>query len=60
MNPLIFEKFFPGSTEKIKQKICPICGEYVGKFEDELSKKEYKISGMCQECQNEVFKNDKY
>ena len=24
-------------------------------FQDELSRNEYSISGMCQECQNEVF-----
>ena len=31
---------------------CPICG--CG-FRDELSKKEYLISGMCQMCQDAVF-----
>ena len=37
---------------------CPSCGELFP-FEtltDEISHKEYLISGMCQQCQNEVFK----
>lgn len=35
--------------------ICPICKAVPGPFKDELSKKEFKISGMCQECQDEFF-----
>lgn len=27
-------------------------------FRDELSAQEYRISAMCQECQNDVFDND--
>jgi len=34
---------------------CATCGEPVGEFKDALSKKEYSISGMCQECQDSVF-----
>jgi len=35
--------------------VCPTCGERVGEFKDELSRKEYTISGMCQKCQDSVF-----
>ena len=31
------------------------CGGEVGEFRDELSMKEYRISGLCQECQDSVF-----
>ena len=31
------------------------CGKPVTGFSDELSAREYKISGLCQTCQNEVF-----
>lgn len=31
------------------------CGKAIGEFRDELSVKEYQISGLCQECQDRVF-----
>ena len=34
---------------------CPTCEKLVGQFRDELSKREFEISGMCQECQDNVF-----
>lgn len=40
---------------------CMTCNnEFVAEnFRDELSEKEYSISGMCQECQDNVFGGDK-
>lgn len=40
---------------------CRYCGKenvLSEGFNDELSLKEFKISGMCQECQDKVFKED--
>ena len=37
---------------------CPSCGAIINPetdFRDELSRKEYHISGLCQECQDQVF-----
>lgn len=34
---------------------CPTCGGDVGGFRDSLSRREYSISGMCQDCQDKVF-----
>jgi len=37
---------------------CPFCGTKIRgirDFSDELSYKEYKISGLCQTCQDDVF-----
>ncbi len=31
------------------------CGGEAGEFRDELSEREYRISGLCQECQDSVF-----
>ena len=31
------------------------CGQPVGQFKDELSKREYRISGLCQKCQDKIF-----
>lgn len=39
----------------IRNDICSYCGSTIKGFKDELSKKEYKISGLCQNCQDEVF-----
>jgi hypothetical protein len=48
-------KLFPQVVIDIQNKVCPTCKEKVGEFRDELSEKEYTISGMCQECQDSVF-----
>lgn len=36
---------------------CPCCNQIINKteFTDESSFKEFSISGMCQQCQDEVF-----
>lgn len=57
MNKKIVNKIFPDATRDIENHICPTCGRKikVGQFRDQLSVKEYRISGMCQVCQDEVF-----
>lgn len=37
--------------------ICPFCKEKVDpdSFRDELSRKEFRISGLCQKCQDEFY-----
>jgi len=35
--------------------VCVTCGGPVSEFRNELSRKEYGISGMCQNCQDEIF-----
>lgn len=39
--------------------LCPFCNTpvTVEDFKDELSRKEFSISGMCQACQDEFFVN---
>lgn len=48
--------------EVIRSNKCqpsPIgCGGDATEFKDELSKKEYTISGLCQKCQDKVFGSD--
>ncbi|MEC7864275.1 MAG: hypothetical protein VYB55_04360 [Bacteroidota bacterium] len=34
---------------------CVKCGEFNLEFRDELSRKEYGISGLCQCCQDMIF-----
>lgn len=41
----------------VKTPICPFCGRPVdtSSFKDDLSIKEFKISGLCQNCQDYFF-----
>lgn len=48
-----------GRTTAIESDRCipkPIgCGQPIGVFRDAISKKEYTISGLCQDCQDKIF-----
>lgn len=58
MNKEIVKQFFPEMVDNFEKGLCSICGEKIqdNEFKDNLSKKEYKISGMCQKCQDKTFK----
>lgn len=58
MNKEILRKLFPDMVKLIEEGKCPTCGEPVKpeEFRDELSVKEFRISGMCQSCQDKTFK----
>jgi len=58
MNKEIIGKIFPDELKAISLNKCPICGNNINKedFKDGLSLKEFEISGMCQNCQNKVFR----
>jgi hypothetical protein len=45
-------------TESIKSDICVSCGKQATQFRNDLSKREYTISGLCQSCQDSVFDLD--
>ena len=45
--------------KEAKEKgVCSVCGAVADKFDDDLSYEEYTMSGLCQECQNKLFKED--
>lgn len=48
---------FSEFASRIKKGLCPICSEPIDEdsFRDELSRKEYGITGMCQVCQDNFF-----
>ena len=48
---------FGKEVDLIELGLCPFCKEkvYENGFTDELSSREFKISGLCQDCQNKVF-----
>jgi hypothetical protein len=56
-------------ANKLGLEHCAVCGKpptriprneapWAFLFRDELSAREYKISGMCQSCQDHVFQED--
>ena len=47
----------PHLADRIINGCCAHCNEFIesDEFDDELSAKEFSISGMCQSCQNEIF-----
>ena len=48
-------QLFPRMADRIMANKCSTCAENVGEFKDEISAKEYSISGMCQDCQDTFF-----
>lgn len=34
---------------------CPTCSEEIAGFRNDISEKEFSISGMCQKCQDSTF-----
>ena len=47
-------RLFPEAFDALKRGICPTCGKKVTGFRDSLSLKDYKISGVCQNCQDGI------
>lgn len=46
--------------ERRTNGLCPFCGKNMTNptFKDEQSKKEFEISGICQECQDKYFEGE--
>jgi uncharacterized CHY-type Zn-finger protein len=51
---------FGAWVDKADKGVCPVCNKTVksGEFKDDLSFKEFTMSGMCQSCQDEFFNSD--
>lgn len=43
------------SSEAIHKDICVICKGPATEFKDDISAAEYRISGLCQKCQDWMF-----
>lgn len=61
MNDKIMQ--YRGFNQEVKDKensICPFCKKKIidvsTEFRDQLSKIEYEINGLCQQCQDDFFK----
>lgn len=55
--PPAFIKIYNEMISLRDNGFCPFCKELVDphSFKDELSKKEFKISGLCGRCQGDFF-----
>ena len=42
-------------TEAHANGVCVECGKPAKVFKDDISAREYRISGLCQECQDDFF-----
>lgn len=51
------EAGFGKQVELVEHGFCPFCQKPVSisEFRDQLSVREYRISGICQACQDRVF-----
>jgi hypothetical protein len=55
----IITRFFGfDRKEAILNNVCGWCKKPAIEFRDELSEQEYRISAMCQQCQDETFKKE--
>lgn len=43
-------------SESIATDICVSCGGEATVFTDDLSPEEYRITGLCQQCQNKTYR----
>lgn len=48
---------FPDKAKLVRASLCALCEEPITstEFKDDLSRKEYGISGMCQACQDKMW-----
>jgi hypothetical protein len=59
MNPeLLIQNGFQYELALIRAGHCPFCKKTVGDFRNRESRDEYKISGLCQVCQDGFFCDD--
>jgi hypothetical protein len=51
----LFENMFKARKIAFETNTCVACGKPAHEFADALSEKEWRISALCQICQDEVF-----
>ena len=56
LNGIAKDVFGRTIEESLNNNICVQCGEDVGVFDDELSEREYNITGLCQKCQDDIYR----
>lgn len=56
----LLELLFPLEVARRRRGRCPLCGRRPDEalLRDEPSRREFRQSGLCQACQDEVFSED--
>lgn len=51
---------FDEAVDRVEKRLCPFCRMPVllEDFRNDISRKEYFISGLCQKCQDDFFGTD--
>lgn len=52
---LACELFGQSLSESQDNQVCVRCHNPVGELNDDISMREYEISGLCQTCQDQIF-----
>ena len=47
-------------NQAIRQDVCISCHGPATEFKNDISRREFRISGMCQICQDSVFEEEDY
>jgi hypothetical protein len=59
INDFLQKAFKMDRRDSIEEDMClppPLgCGKPATEFRDEVSRREYAITGMCQKCQDRIF-----
>jgi hypothetical protein len=58
MNRGIIQAIFPEAIERMDAGKCSMGDHPIGEFRDDISREEFRISGMCQNCQDATFDED--
>ena len=55
INTALSKIFGIDRVKSIKKDTCVMCGESATIFRNKTSEIEFSISGLCQQCQDEIF-----
>ena len=60
MNKDIMRSIFTEYVERFENKECPLCSKPIDpkEFKNKLSKRDFEITGLCQNCQDEIYVED--
>jgi hypothetical protein len=57
LDHLSINEFGRSRSRSLRRLVCVRCGGEARIFDDERSSTEYEISGLCQDCQDKIFKD---
>lgn len=57
---LLRQRGFDKEVDLVEKGLCPFCEKSIvmDEFRNDISRKEYEISGLCQKCQDKIFGED--